>query len=297
MMNFSEYTLVSFGDSFTFGQDLVPKYSTDHKDLRPIQEQYKKDCNNLSYTKILADKLRFKDSLNFGVLGGSNDRALMLLETFLRLNPTLKVFVLFNFTSASRFMIFSRLMNPKQGYYKCIDIMPDSYSYMEGKYTGINKKSIEQQYTHYRNSIQDVYNHVKDRRMIYHMLSKYNVPYVTFDGINDMDDRILRDNPTQYIQMGRDGMMDCMENDDERYVFKELDFIKSYCKELVDKSSLLAHIDLPIDKNFEFYLSRRGRDLYDDCEHYVSEHGRHWNVEGHSEVSKVIHDFINERYK
>ena len=297
-MDFSEYTLVSFGDSFTFGQDLVPQYSIDHEDLRPIQTQYKKDCNNLSYTKVLADKLRFKDSLNFGVLGGSNDRSLMLLETFLRLNPTLKVFVLFNFTSSSRFMIFSQSENSNQGYikgyYRCIDIMPDN-PYLLDRFVGINKKSIAQQYTHWRNSIQDVYNHVKDRRMIYHMLSKYNVPYVTFDGINDMDYRILRDNPTQYIQ-SEGGLLNCMEND-ERYVFEELDFIKSYYKELVDKSSSLAHIDLPTDRNLAFYLHNRGEDLYGDCEHYVSEYGKHWSAEGHSEVSNVIHDFINERYK
>ena len=86
-MNFSEYTLISFGDSFTFGQDTVSQYSIDHEDVRPIQKQYKQDCHNLSYTKILADKLRFKDSLNFGVLGGSNERSITLLEAFLRTNP------------------------------------------------------------------------------------------------------------------------------------------------------------------------------------------------------------------
>ena len=98
-MNFSEYTLISFGDSFTFGQDTVPPYDKSVKDIRPIQKQYKIDCNNLSYTKFISDSLGFKDSLNFGTLSASNERSLMHLETFLRNNPKKKVFVLFLFGS------------------------------------------------------------------------------------------------------------------------------------------------------------------------------------------------------
>ena len=102
-MNFSEYTLVSFGDSFTFGQDTVPKYDNQSHGLPAIHKQWKKDCNVNSYTQVIADRMGFKDCLNFGVLAGSNERSLTLLESFLRTNPDKKVFVLFNFTSASRF--------------------------------------------------------------------------------------------------------------------------------------------------------------------------------------------------
>ena len=77
-MDFSEYTLVSFGDSFTFGQDVYLKYDTSVKDLRPIQEQYKINCNNLSYTKLISDSIGFKDSLNFGTLAASNERSLTI---------------------------------------------------------------------------------------------------------------------------------------------------------------------------------------------------------------------------
>jgi hypothetical protein len=301
-MDFSEYTLVSFGDSFTFGQDTVPKYDTLDDDIRPAQKQYKIDCNNLSYTKFLSDSMGFKDSINFGVLGGSNDRSLSLLETFLRLNPTLKVFVLFNFTSASRFLLFPKL-NEKlknfdkfKGYYHCVDIIPESVDHenLFQKYSGINKESISRQYTYWRNSIQDVYNHVKDRRMIYHMLSSYNVPYVTFDGINDMDYRILRDNPTQYIN--ELGFSDWMHNDDERYVFKEMNFLKSYCEELVDNSPVLTHLNTEDCRNLAGYIEMLGLKYNDDKSHYISEYGTHWSVEGHMKASKIIQEFINERY-
>ena len=310
-MDFSDYTLVSFGDSFTFGQDVVPPYDTSVKDLRPPQKQYKIDSNNLSYTKFLADNLGFKDSINFGVLGGSNDRSITLLESFLRTNPTLKVFILFNFTTSSRFMLFPQLnenhnyftSTESLGHYDCVDVRNSSANDLatDGRYSGINTKSINQQYTYWRNSIQDVYNHVKDRRTIYYMLSSYNVPYVTFDGINDMDYRILRDNPTQYIRSEGGNFTEYMYNDDERYIFKEMDFLKSYHKELVDKSPLLTHIDMtssefPGDRNLVGYISRLGIVYNGDKNHYISEHGKHWNIEGHIEVAILLYNFINEKY-
>jgi len=324
-MNFSEYTLVSFGDSFTFGQDLVQLRHT-VEDLRPGHKQYKIDSNNLSYTKCIADSMGFKDSLNFGVMGASNDRSISLLESFLRSNPKKKVFVLFNFTSSSRFMLFPRLDENKKyinkfrndsiqnTLYDCIDILPSHNDWMyDGRYTGINTKSVNQQYTYWRNSIQDVYNHVKDRRMLYYMLSSYNVPYVTFDGINDMDYRILRDNPTQYINRDLFGdagsPSDGMYNDNEdQYILRHLDFLQSYCKELEDKYSLLTHVS--IDKlNGSYNMSKWLRDKgqtetvseWEDWtltspKYFTHSGPSHWNTNGHIEVANLIQEFINERY-
>jgi len=304
-MNFSEYTLVSFGDSFTFGQDLVQLPHT-VEDLRPGHKQYKIDSNNLSYTKCIADSMGFKDSLNFGVMGASNDRSISLLESFLRSNPKKKVFVLFNFTSSARFMLFPKLdendewFKSKDTLYDCVDILPHHNDWMyDGRYTGINTKSVNQQYTYWRNSIQDVYNHVKDKRMLYYMLSSYNVPYVTFDGINDMDHRILRDNPIRYINIDRYlGMDDWYNENDEPCIFSHLDFLQSflqsYYQELEDKSPLLCH-HMGIEcyggsYNMNNYLSHPTYQYQ-----YETENG-HWNAEGHIKVSNLIQEFINERY-
>jgi len=295
-MNFSEYTLVSFGDSFTFGQDVVSPYDKSVEDLRPVQKQYKIDSNNLSYTKFLADSLGFKDSLNFGTLAASNERSLMHLETFLRNNPTKKVFVLFNFTSQSRFLnIFKDTVKSE---YVMIDVYPniigDDVIDPKRKYMGINKKSIEAQYTFWRNSVQDAYSHIRDRRNLYYMLSSHNTPHASFDIINTMDSLILRDNPIKYMD-SYEGHFNSVMHSDENYIFKELDFFNSYYKELADKSPLLTHIqveDLNGYRNVSEYVGR----LSEDPTHYISEHGMHWNIEGHIEVAKVIEKFINERY-
>ena len=329
-MNLSKYTLVSFGDSFTFGQDIVqePPLNLD-SDSRFIKEKlYKEECNDKAYTQVVADRLGFKDSINFGVLAGSNDRSIANLESFLRNNPKKKVFVLFNFTVTSRYIQFFKidgedkyeLVNISNGFFsKVVNTLteskkPDSFGW---KYTGINQKSLAQNWTFFRNNIQDVYNHIKQRRAVYYILSSYNVPYVTFDVLNDMDYRILRDNPLQYISNSNiDGCYSyLLYNDDESYVFKEADFLNSYYEELVNNTPLLTHITIDklnkrscvnghiINKsrNVYGYIINKGKKLHNDEKYYMSDnHGPetgHWNSEGHIEVAKLIEKFINERYK
>ena len=302
-MNFSEYTLISFGDSFTFGQDTVSQYSIDHEDVRPIQKQYKQDCHNLSYTKILADKLRFKDSLNFGVLGGSNERSITLLESFLRTNPDKKVFVLFYFTYESMFMKIFKVDGKNQ--YDIVDLSQNSIHNTQGelikeKYTGINAKSIIKHYTYWRNSVQDVYSHIKDRRNLYYLLSSRNTPHATFDIINNTDALMLRDNPLKYI-LSNDGFgVDFMYKDDADYVLKEMDYFKSYYNEILTASPLLCHMgidDLDGHRNFVTYLNNRAKFEHGDIDYYSASPSGHWNSKGLTEVARLIEKFLNERYK
>jgi len=307
-MDFSEYTLVSFGDSFTFGQDTVPVPDFPIPINQVLEKEYISECNNNSYTQFLADNLGFKDSLNFGVQGASNDRSMTHLESFLRNNPKKKVFILFNFTSPSRYMQFFKIDDEEK--YDVVDMSTSMIS-SEGnvsypwkiKYTGINSKNLGDNWTYYRNSIQDVFAHIKQRRAIYYILSSYNTPYVTFDIVNDMDARILRDNPLEYIN--KENIDGCygkfLYNKDENYVFKEMDFLSSYYRELVNKRPLLTtHLGVDYlnkNRNFIGYISSLGNSYNGDVNHYKSEYGKHWNIEGHMEVAILLYKFINERYK
>ena len=307
-MNFSEYTLVSFGDSFTFGQDTIEgptRLSGGQQQWSSPPEQWKNDCNSNSYTQFIADRMGFKDNLNFGVMSGSNERSLTLLENFLRNNPEKKIFVLFNFTHSSRFLQYFKIEGkPRYASENIhVEIWNSQESLKEGRYTGITKRGLNNHYTYWRNSIQDVYNHVKDRRMLYYMLSTYNVPYVTFDIMNDTDNRMLRDNPIDYIENYDEGFgVDFMYNDDESYVFKEMDFLKLYRQELVDKSPLLCHMG--IDElgglaNLRKYLNSKAKLEYGDENYYTEQRwpGSHWNIEGHHEVAKLIGNFIKKKYE
>lgn len=301
-MNFSEYTLVSFGDSFTFGEDTIPKPDFGETVDKKLEKKYIEECNNNSYTQFLAENLGFKDSINFGLLGASNDRSMMLLESFLRSNPKKKVFIIFNFTNSLRYVQFLKVDGEKK--YDIIDMAPtfeDWKTENRHPYTGINSKTVAQNWTFFRNSIQDVYNHIKQRRAVYYILSSYNVPYITFDGINDVDARMLRDNPLQYINKEKiDGCYgNFLYNDDENYIFKEQDFLNSYYEELVNETPLLNHLtikDMKQNVNLLSYISSLGNSHNGDVDHYLSNYGIHWNIDGHMEVAILLYKFINERY-
>ena len=308
-MNFSEYTLVSFGDSFTFGEDTVPVPGWHIRNEivdKELEQKYISDCHSNSYTQFLADNLEFKDSLNFGFKGASNDKSMMALESFLRNNPKKKVFILFNFTSSSRYaQIFKK---DDKNEYEIVDMSAGNLLSNDGKvtypwetkYTGINSKNLADNLTLYRNSMQDIYNHIKQRRAVYYILSSYDVPYLTFDGINDTDYHMIRDNPMQYINKSEvDGCYSgFLYNDDESYVWKEMDFLNSYYEELVNNTPLLNHLtvgDLN-EINIQSYICRLGENINGDENYYQADYGTHWSTEGHMEVAKVLEEFISRRY-
>ena len=152
-MNFSEYTLVSFGDSFTFGEDTIPKPDFGETVDKKLEKKYIEECNNNSYTQFLAENLGFKDSINFGLLGASNDRSMMLLESFLRSNPKKKVFIVFNFTDPNRYVQFFKVDDEKK--YDVIDMTAgfDGWKTHNQVYPGINSKTIAHNWTFFRNNI------------------------------------------------------------------------------------------------------------------------------------------------
>ena len=64
---------------------------------------------------------------------------------------------------------------------------------------------MENHFTYFRNEIQETYQHIKDRRALYNILSAYDVPHVSFDILNDEDARILTVKPTHRIN-SNDGL-------------------------------------------------------------------------------------------
>ena len=311
-MDFSEYTLVSFGDSFTFGEDTVPgpeflmTENFSHLNCNfntELEQKYISECHSNAYTQFLAESLGFKDSLNFGTRGSSNERSMTNLESFLRSNPKKKVFVLFNFTNSSRYVQFFK--EEKGEEYSVEDMLAHQSSFPSDspKYIGINSKIIAQNWTYFRNSMQDVYSHVKHRRMVYYILSSYNIPYVTFDGINDTDAVMIKNNSLKYINKTNigGGYGNFMYNDDENYVFKEMDFLNSYYQELIDKSPLLTHLvfldshELEVPNMFAYIRTLAKSQPFNNPDYFTGLTD-HWNTEGHIEVAKRIEKFINERY-
>ena len=106
-MDNSDYTLVSFGDSFTFGQGTISQNDF------PADSEWRSACNENSYTRFLKDTLGFKDYINLGVMGASNETSYVLLSEFMRNNDTRKCFFLINFTAPERHDFIQRVTDRK----------------------------------------------------------------------------------------------------------------------------------------------------------------------------------------
>lgn len=307
-MDFSEYTLVSLGDSFTFGQDIIPDpIQRPTETTQMFNKRWKDGCNKRSFTARVTKSLGFKYSINFGIMGGCNQNSIELLDTFLRRNPGMKIFVLFNFTSSSRMMNFFQL--PGQKVYHKRNVVPHHAVEVDTlKDYGISSKDVADYYTLWNNSIQEVYNHIENRRSVLNLLTAYNVPYISFDIANGMDYQINRDNPLRYVgpkhQYSIDGHFFDDLYDDDRFNFPEFDYVKSYIDNVINEVPPLSnHItmrDMYGSRNLIEWLALKGIDDANDKDHYYAKYGKgtgsHWTSQGHVMITELMVKKINERY-
>ena len=75
------------------------------------------------------------------------------------------------------------------------------------------------------------------------------------------------------------------------FVYKELDtsIKRLYVNHLTIK-------DMKQNVNLLSYISSLGNSHNGDVDHYLSNYGIHWNIDGHMEVAILLYKFINERY-
>ena len=306
-MDFSEYTLVSLGDSFTFGQETTPDPKIlPGEDPRTFGRRWKKACNKLSFTNRLTERLEFKYNVNFGIMGGCNENSLTILESFLRSNPNMKIFVLFNFTSSGRMMNFFQL--PEQKVYHKRNVVPHHAVEIETlKDYGINSKDVANYYTLWNNSIQEVYNHIGYRRRLQHILSFYKTPYISFDIANNTDYLINRDNPLRYVgpkhQHSIDGHFFDDMYTDERFNFPEFDYVTSYIDNVINEvPPLHNHLtmrDMNGSRNLIEYMALKAISEGLNENYYYAKKindGGHWTEDGHIVATELLQKKINERY-
>ena len=306
-MDFSEYTLISLGDSFTFGQDIIPdpKQRPTETD-RIFGKRWKDGCNKRSFTARITKSLGFKYSVNFGIMGGCNQNSIELLDTFLRRNPDMKIFVLFNFTSSGRMSNYFKFTGKKT--YQKHNIVPNHIVDPDRfKHFGITGEMVADYYTKWNNSIQEMHNHIVDRRSVLNLLTAYNVPYISFDIANDTDYLINRDNPLKYMgpdfQFNMDGHFFDDLYDDDRYNFPEFDYVKSYIDGVVNELPLLPnHItirDMDGSRNLIEWMALKAISEGRKKDHYYAKEkqgGGHWTSQGHVRVTELMVKKINERY-
>lgn len=328
-MDFSEYTLVSFGDSFTFGQG-----STLNSDLIKIKKEllaegdrktdprsvFKTVSNIKSYTKFLEKLMNFKDSVNMGIPGSGNKRTYQLIKDFHRQNKESdnKFFYIINLSHASRDLIMSRnIVTDKFESYDFIfnnwekDISRPKGKQFPQEIHDLKLKSFADIAKYYRNDYTVLSDYVSLYEDIINFLELNSIPYVIFDILNDMNFHIMEFNLLENI--GVQVWADLCLTDNKYYEFMDL------------KSTIHNHISMikhPDSKLLSF-LKYREMDYYVNTKvpidhdgyaptnmaRYVERHpGKlsvnspvegddHWSVSGHMLAAELIEYWIRKHYE
>lgn len=183
MINPEEYTVISFGDSFTYGHGITEvfqdtqqyKDAISRKDKNAVKEMYRKDwklCSAKTYTKWFSTNAGFKKYINFGIPGGSNQSSLYHMQSYLNENLGEKFFILFNLTSPFRTDIVYKE-----------SAMSTQLSNLQSNF---NQRDIEGYF--YINSEETaILQHIYFMKNLYNTLRAFRHPYIVFDILNDTD--------------------------------------------------------------------------------------------------------------
>lgn len=309
-MDYSDYTLVSLGDSFTFGQGTVR-----HEDYLAIYDtdvEYRDACNENSYTRFFKDTMGFKDYINLGVMGASNETSHVLLSEFMRNNDTSKCFFLINFTSPERHDFLQRVADRKDKFayhYGTIrtDFVVNSVKDLRiRENTGIYNTDTKFWEKYFMNVYTPEYAIFKNIQIYYNMktlLSGHE--YLMFDILNDMA-RLL---DKESIKSG--------------FITPNIADKFGYSKSVTDKGFTLdSNIDLfnkyladvKSNKNYlSYFVLNNENSYYQKMSHnttvthinahifnlarvrninYTSEFDSHWSKLGHVEINKVLTNYM-----
>lgn len=208
-MDYSEYTLISLGDSFTFGQGTISggvdlaEYTTKMRvkfgdKTRDFKSEYRRLNNIHSFTAHLSKNMGFKNSVNLGVMGASNHNTVEYLHRIINsAKPTDKLFFCINLTCPTRHDYLQAATD--SSYSKILTVRQDilqgtrkTHPLTKTKLDGLPTRFWEDYWTNLYTSEHVLYSHIKVFRELSMLLKSSGYPYIIFDGINDTDYQITR---------------------------------------------------------------------------------------------------------
>lgn len=326
-MDFSEYTLVSFGDSFCFGEGVTEeanlrKIEREHKhnDRKEARKKYRKVSNSKSYTKFLEKILGFKSSINYGIPGSSNKRILNNLRTFTKEHHNDKCFYVIGLSHCVRDLIMTKINhktnNDKwEGY----DFIYNSWNVTRkqkfGKLTrqdiySMPHSSYMEMIQYYRND----FTVILDSIMIYHAIVDHlkllKAKYVIFDGINDLTYLMKNQNIANRV-IPHEWVSDMMADDDSINFKDTSEYIKAYDQELINMDnpyylnyySMQKHYKKYLGTNIQFDKNDVIRNMVEYVKFYPEKTqspisgDEHWNKMGHRICAELLADWIRKHYE
>lgn len=210
-MDYTEYTLISLGDSFTFGQgtisggvDLI-EYTANMRsrlgdETQDFKSEYKRSNNIHSFTSHLSKNMSFKNSVNLGMMGASNHNTVEYLHRIINsAKPTDKLFFCINLTCPTRHDYLQATVAIDSPYYKIFTVRQDILQRIEKSHR-LTKTTLEElpirfwedYWLKLYTSEHVLYSHIKVFRELSMLLKNSGYPYIIFDVINDIDYQITR---------------------------------------------------------------------------------------------------------
>lgn len=314
-MDFSKYNLVSFGDSFTFGQgtegdgiDYMEYLSTyPPEQAEKARNNWVNRSLNYSYTNILSSYLGCASTVNLGQMGASNRHTLFYLREFLRTNHQPNNIYLISLTQAQRHISMqsrvARNDKNKQTYLNMqmlrpqfVDQLPHLQSQYSNDFYKLKKGWWELYYTRFKTSEDILYDYIDTYYAITDLLR--DKKYFIFDVMNDTNGVI------QNLELPRVEVdnMRFMDIKNERLIKSDLspietDFLSIY-KEHVKNNENYLNI-FYLNENYKSKLGAKGfKNIYDiifEDKSLICTHDSHWNRRGHKRAAKILEKFIRER--
>lgn len=210
-MDYSEYTLISLGDSFTFGQGTISggvdvaeytakmrvKFGDKTRDFKP---EYRRLNNMYSFTAHLSKNMSFKNSANLGMMGATNHNTVEYLHRIINsAKPTDKLFFCINLTCPTRHDYLQATTD--SSYSKILTVRQDilqgtskthPHPLIKTKLEELSTRFWEDYWTKLYTSEHVLYSHTKVFRELSMLLKSSGYPYIIFDGINSIDQQIAR---------------------------------------------------------------------------------------------------------
>jgi hypothetical protein len=309
-MDYSDYTLVSFGDSFTFGQGAAPRNNM--SDAR-----YRNACNESSYTRFLKDALGFKDYINLGVMGGSNETSCLLLSEFMRNNDTRKCFFLINFTAPERHDFLQRVTGRKDEFTYHYGTIRTDYVHMSDeiraceyrKNTGIynTKRAFWENY--FMNVYTPEYAIFKTIQIYYNIkLLLSDRKHLMFDLLNDAARMIDKESvKSGFITPNIADKFGYSQSVSEKgfTLDSNIDLFNKYLTDIKLNNNYLSYVELNEKDSIYQKMSNNTTVTHINAHinnlarvkklNYISnfkDQDGHWNMDGQSQISEVLINYI-----
>lgn len=325
-MNFSDYTLISLGDSFTFGQGNIKGGTDLHAFgamMRKIEGNETKDYkpayrilnNNHSYTRHLSKNINFKNSVNLGMMGSSNYNTLQYLHRIINsASSTDKLFFCINLTCPTRHEYFQAFTTHNVEYANIFtarrDLLDPGPSDIKGRPVaklplyGLPLRFWEDYWTKLHTSEHVLYSHIKVFRELSMILKSSGYPYIIFDSINDTDYQIERHNLSfkdklkvsfvddMYVELQDIGLnITSIDNVLEEYTDLSSNFphyfnFKTRCESYPQNPD-------PSNRTVNSWAVTLGKQL--SLENYGLTECHHWGRELNRQVAKLLEDYIRKQ--